>query len=418
MVLRSTDPLLDLDLGSVLRLVMVFSECEWQTALQLRRVSRGWYLAVSFTMFGSLIFTPSDSDETVVKVRSRNMRLLPPALRLIHPDCWSRWSPGYLFTAVTIVVSVVGFFPRTCNLHLLQKALPNLLVLRMCPDPVKTTFLPYVPFRAPATVFFAQVADEHGDTDPSRSKSLVKLPSTRPRMYNLVWMRATAQTLLPLKHPKQLSPRVKTVVINTFNLCQTINLSQMYNIPPVLPNHVEEVIIAVPYYVALEHGFTSRWKTATASANVASLLLLSSHATFTLVGLDEVRIENCEAQLRSLLFNDLWLLVKQRAQGSADGAESMEQIAVRYVKVTEIMSRLRMISLQDFIGQYCAGVSEVARSLLEVTCHCGVWFEDEVNEIKKNEARALRRFPNFSVVPDVGNSADRLFEYIAENGLF
>lgn len=408
----------DISIAVVLRRIASLSDCEWRTALQLRLVSRLWFFAVTSVMVGSLTFTASNEDETMVEVKSRNMKL-PPLLRRIHPECWVNWHPGHLFTAFTFVVSVVGFFPAACNLRLLQKALPHIEVLRMCPDMNGSAFLPYVPFKAPVTVFFPRTQDEYGDTDPSRQKRLVKLPSLRPRMHHLLWARVKAQGLLP-HHPKQLSPTVSRIVINTLNLRQSVDLGKMYNLPQMLPKHVKEVVIVVPCYLNLQHTVTRAWNTVAASANLAALLLLSSHAQYTIVGLDEIRIDRCESQLRSLLFNDLWHQLKQRSQAQAApvAKASMQDVAMLYVQVTEILSRVRTVSLKEFVRMNGMSGREQAMTLFELTFHWGMWFEDSMREMKQRQARQLRRFPNFSVVPEDSCPADRLFGYVAENGLF
>lgn len=406
----------DIGIGVMLRLVVTLSECQWRTALQLRLVSWQWYNAINFLMLGSLTLTPSGKSDTLVEVRSPSMKL-PPALRQIHPDCWASWHPGYHFTAVTIAVSVVGFFPPTCNLRLLQKALPSLLVLRMCPTMVGMSFLPYVPLKAPVTVFFARPMDGLGDTNPSRQKSVSKLSSVRPGMHDLMWTRAKAQALLPVKFPNRLSPKVSKIVINTLNLSQRIDLGSMYNLPSVLPKHVKEVDIVVPCYMTMEQCISSSWNTKTASANLAALLT-SPHTRYNIVGLEEIKLQDCERQLRSLLFNDLWHEDRKRSQKDTNRRETLEEVAVRYVRVTEILRRVEMVSLDEYKSRLGTVGDDIARILFELTFHWGIWSQDVIKNIKAMESRSLGRFPNFEIAPEVDNSAHTLFEYLTENGLF
>ncbi|EJT47808.1 hypothetical protein A1Q1_03269 [Trichosporon asahii var. asahii CBS 2479] len=400
----------------LLFLTQVLAE-DWRTILGMRAVCKDWYSFISPLAYGHLLISPDDVDETAVIVKPLTMAL-PPALRRIKPDQWVSQHLGYKFTAFTYALSIVGFIPPTCSLPLLREAFPNLELLRMMPDIPGFTYLPYVPFNSWTLALFPSRSRGSNTTntiDASSRRVVVQQPTFRPGHYDIAhrWT-ARRDRLLPANFRRSLASNIERIVVHSWNLNCLPDLEDMYNLPKSLFKHLREIVFAVPMYH--KSGltilpFVHAWSLERAVGNLARVLTLPQ-VQFTIVGLEDIKVESCEDQFREALFKALW--TRDQA-GQHRPKQSFDDIAHRYAKVSEVMSRVRTVTLEEYIGEterWFIAVSELEGMLpLEID------YTDEGGFAKDVLWDVRKEYPHHTEFPETGCSADRLFEYIAENGL-
>lgn len=405
--------IIDPSLLPVLAQITMTLTTDWHTIINMRLVCRAWRSCLDHLAYGHIVILPSENDDTAVRVRSLPMEL-PPAMALIHPDRWVVPHPGYCFTAQTSVLSIVGFTPGTCNLLLLRRAFPNLVVLRLSPDLLTMTYLPYIPYEARTLVFFSSKSrDSHSDA--SSSHVLTQQPTARPGMYNLVWRwTAKHKVLYPPDYPRTLSAKVERIVLHTWNLADVPDLAAAYSLPRSLSKHLREIVIVVPIYVGLELTPTfNSWNMAEAVRNLAPALDVP-HVTYTIVGLEAIKVENYEAQFKDSLSEALQQ--RDRDRNASGREETTSEIGSRERRVSGIMSRVRTMTLVEYIAAIIDS-SSVLGELMAVPPWELTWLEPG-GVVKKKPWDFLEAYPHHRVVSEEDCPADRLFGYVAENGLF
>lgn len=388
-------------------------EDDWSTVLSRRLVCRAWYRVIDPISYTHLTLFPYEDDESAVRVRSQTVEL-PPSMSRLRPDEWIFEHPGHRFTQHTIVLSIIGFIPGACNLPLLRSAFPNLLVLRLSPDLPSLSFLPYVPFGARTLVFFSSQPRD-SDSDPSSSRVLTKQPTFRPGQFNLVWKWTSKhKQLYPDNYPRALSPAVERIVLHTWNLTSVPNLASTYNLPRTLSKHFKEIVIVVPIYIGLKlRPRFIRWDMREAVCNLAAIMNVP-RVTYTIVGLEVIKVENYEAKFKAALREAL--RNRDRACQNPTGKPIKSDDDLCNERATEFMSRVRTMTLIEYVA---VGISSsIAIEELQAIPPWELsWFADIGGE-KEMPWAFKSAYPDHTVVPEKDCLADRLFEHIAENGFF
>lgn len=355
---------------------------------------------------------PCKDDEGAVRVRASGFDL-PPPLSRIHPDRWALQHPGYDFTVYTQVLSIIGLVPGTCNLPLLRHAFPNLLVLRLSPELPSMNYLPYVPFGARTLVFFSsRPRDRNGDYSSRRTSTEEAI---RPGTYNFVWRwTARHKKLYPEDYPRSLSPMVERIVLHTWNLHCVPDLASMYSLPRTLSPHLREIVIVVPVYMGLEliPTFFKEWNLAEAARNLAPILNIP-HVTYTIVGLEVIKVENHESKFKAALREAL--LKRGRACQDSQHTQTKSDAALHTAKVTETMTRVRTMTFDAYVASSISPVIVIGE--LQALPPWEMEWVGNDGEMEENPWDFLETYPEHTEVDEGSCSADRLFDYISQNGL-
>lgn len=338
---------------------------------------------------------------------------LPPPLSRIHPDRWALQHPGYDFTVCTQVLSIIGLVPGTCNLPLLRHAFPNLLVLRLSPELPSMNYLPYVPFGARTLVFFSsRPRDKNGDSSSRRTSTEEAI---RPGTSNFVWRWAARhKKLYPEDYPRSLSPMVERIVLHTWNLHCVPDLASMYSLPRTLSPHLREIVIVVPVYMGLEliPTFFKEWNLAEAARNLAPILNIP-HVTYTIVGLEVIKVENHESKFKAALREAL--LKRGRACQDSQHTQTKSDAALHTAKVTETMTRVRTMTFDAYVASSISPVIVIGE--LQALPPWEMEWVGNDGEMEENPWDFLETYPEHTEVDEGSCSADRLFDYISQNGL-
>lgn len=342
----------------------IIAEADFATELTLRLCCKSLRDAVDRKQVRHLVLTPSGKDGTAVRGPVHRVA----ALRRLSPKSVSRLSaPLRELLKHVRVLDIRGFFPATCNLTLLQDALPNLDTVRLCTR--NGSYTPYVPVDADTLVLFT--SPHGGDCNPKpyidkgKEGNIMQLIES---MQDMMFGEPRAPTAPPGVDPRKLPESVRSIVVNMNG--EDYAVAEMYRFVLDPPEHVEEIIIILPHVLKCDDEdffgcLTPMWVDEDTFAikiiamDLAELMVGVPHVKYYLVGLDEATFRSPEeflALLRKQLdryhfsgveYNDEPTLI-HKPDGGIDLRTEAKEPAKHEARIDEILAQLKFIDFYTY----------------------------------------------------------------------
>lgn len=338
----------------------IIVEADFQTALALRLCCKTLRHAVDRHQARHLVLTPSGKEGTSVRGpihRVACLRRLAPKL-LLHQQVLS----SHQVLQHVRVLDIRGFFPATCNLTHLKKALPGLSVVRLCTR--KGAYTPYVPVGAHTVVLFT--SPHGGECNPKPYINRGKQGDMEQLVKSFQAMFGDEPPKVPVLPrgilPRKLPKSVRRIVVNMSG--EDYAIAEMYHFVLDPPEHVKEIVIVLPRvedFGWLEPIFVEEdtFAIKIIAMDLAELMVGVPHVRYTLVGIEEafrtpeeflatLRKQFERYQFHGVEYNEEPTFIR-KPDGGMDLRREAKDPAKHEAKVTEIMSRLQILDFDEYV---------------------------------------------------------------------